>query len=201
MNDISSEFERITGLPPYRWQRRLVESGLPETLEIPTGCGKTEAVFMAWAYRRRGRGSIAACCASATICSRVSFPRPSGRGSIAAAGQPRGGAVPAPLVGGGRCRRRVGRGSQVVPGGGTAPRVGAQGGRGGAVPTRRTHVGARGARRVGRRPPGGGGSAPGRHRRGRALVDGWRPQHYRAASGGCSLIRSVAPRRRSLHGE
>ena len=39
---------------------------------------------MAWAYRRRGRGSIAACCASATICSRVSFPRPSGRGSIAA---------------------------------------------------------------------------------------------------------------------
>ncbi|MGB4318992.1 MAG: hypothetical protein WBJ65_05635, partial [Candidatus Microthrix parvicella] len=84
MNDISSEFERITGLPPYRWQRRLVESGLPETLEIPTGCGKTEAVFMAWAYRRRGRGSIAACCASATICSRVSFPRPSGRGSIAA---------------------------------------------------------------------------------------------------------------------
>ena len=45
MNDISSEFERITGLPPYRWQRRLVESGLPETLEIPTGCGKTEAVF------------------------------------------------------------------------------------------------------------------------------------------------------------
>lgn len=53
MNDISSEFERITGLPPYRWQRRLVESGLPETLEIPTGCGKTEAVFMAWAYRRR----------------------------------------------------------------------------------------------------------------------------------------------------
>lgn len=86
MNDISSEFERITGLPPYRWQRRLVESGLPETLEIPTGCGKTEAVFMAWAYRRRGRGSIAACCASATICSRVSFPRPSGRGSIAAPG-------------------------------------------------------------------------------------------------------------------
>ena len=83
MNDISSEFERITGLPPYRWQRRLVESGLPETLEIPTGCGKTEAVFRAWAYRRRGRGSIAACCASATICSRVSFPRPSGRGSIA----------------------------------------------------------------------------------------------------------------------
>ncbi|HBX08922.1 MAG TPA: hypothetical protein DEG13_03900 [Candidatus Microthrix parvicella] len=47
----------------------------------------------------------------------VGFPRPSGRGSIAAAGQPRGGAVPAPLVGGGRCRRRVGRGSQVVPGG------------------------------------------------------------------------------------
>ncbi|NLH64747.1 MAG: hypothetical protein GX471_00975, partial [Candidatus Microthrix parvicella] len=29
----------------------------------------------------------------------------------------RGGAVPAPLVGDGRCRRRVGRGSQVVPGG------------------------------------------------------------------------------------
>jgi len=45
-------------------------------------------VFMAWAYRRRGRGSIAACCASATICSRVSFPRPSGRGSIAATSSP-----------------------------------------------------------------------------------------------------------------
>ncbi len=53
MSDISSEFERITGFPPYDWQHRLVAEGLPETLEIPTGCGKTEGVFMAWAYRRR----------------------------------------------------------------------------------------------------------------------------------------------------
>lgn len=46
-------FEQFTGHRPYLWQQRLIETGLPETLEIPTGCGKTEAVFTAWAYRRR----------------------------------------------------------------------------------------------------------------------------------------------------
>lgn len=47
-------FARATGHPePYRWQQQLAEEGLPETVEIPTGCGKTLAVVLAWIYRRR----------------------------------------------------------------------------------------------------------------------------------------------------
>lgn len=50
-NDV---FERGTGgLQPYSWQRRLAEEGLPETVEVPTGCGKTLAVVLAWLFRRR----------------------------------------------------------------------------------------------------------------------------------------------------
>ncbi|HXH58592.1 type I-G CRISPR-associated helicase/endonuclease Cas3g [Iamia sp.] len=47
-------FSRATGHPaPYRWQQQLADEGLPETVEIPTGCGKTLAVVLAWVYRRR----------------------------------------------------------------------------------------------------------------------------------------------------
>ena len=46
-------FVRATGHEPYRWQADLAEQGLPETLEVPTGCGKTLGVFIAWLYRRR----------------------------------------------------------------------------------------------------------------------------------------------------
>lgn len=40
------------GSRPYRWQEKLAEEGLPETVEIPTGCGKTLAVVLAWIHRR-----------------------------------------------------------------------------------------------------------------------------------------------------
>lgn len=37
---------------PYEYQRQLAEDGLPELLEVPTGCGKTFAVVLAWIWRR-----------------------------------------------------------------------------------------------------------------------------------------------------
>ncbi|MDE0234035.1 MAG: HD domain-containing protein [bacterium] len=41
-----------TGFRPYAYQRRVAEEGLPELLQVPTGCGKTEAVGLGWLYRR-----------------------------------------------------------------------------------------------------------------------------------------------------
>lgn len=48
-------FERATNNPePYPYQRRLATSEeLPQLLDIPTGCGKTAAVVLAWLWRRR----------------------------------------------------------------------------------------------------------------------------------------------------
>lgn len=47
-------FERATGGQlPYPYQQRLADQGLPELLEVPTGCGKTAAVVLAWLWRRR----------------------------------------------------------------------------------------------------------------------------------------------------
>lgn len=37
---------------PFAYQRRIAESGMPELLEVPTGCGKTPAILLAWLYRR-----------------------------------------------------------------------------------------------------------------------------------------------------
>ena len=48
-------FKQATGFPnPYPYQRRLaLTADLPELLNIPTGLGKTEAVVLAWLWRRR----------------------------------------------------------------------------------------------------------------------------------------------------
>ncbi len=45
--------KRATTFEPYPYQRRLAEEGLPDLLEVPTGCGKTAAVILPWLYRRR----------------------------------------------------------------------------------------------------------------------------------------------------
>ncbi len=43
-----------SGFSPYPFQRRLaLDNELPEQVEIPTGMGKTEAVVLAWLWRRR----------------------------------------------------------------------------------------------------------------------------------------------------
>ena len=42
-----------TGREPYDYQQRLAEGLWPDTLDIPTGLGKTAAVTLAWAYKRR----------------------------------------------------------------------------------------------------------------------------------------------------
>ena len=50
---IDSLYLRATeGFEPYAYQRRVAEEGLPEVLQVPTGCGKTEAVALGWLYRR-----------------------------------------------------------------------------------------------------------------------------------------------------
>ena len=45
-------FQDATGFEPYDFQRRVAEEGLPELLQVETGCGKTEAVGLGWLYRR-----------------------------------------------------------------------------------------------------------------------------------------------------
>jgi len=57
--DFQAWFRRACGFPPLPYQRRLAEEGcLPELVEVPTGLGKTEAVFLAWLWRRlHGTGS------------------------------------------------------------------------------------------------------------------------------------------------
>ena len=49
-------FTKATGIDkgPFDYQRRLAEEReLPQLLDIPTGCGKTAAVVLAWLWRRR----------------------------------------------------------------------------------------------------------------------------------------------------
>ncbi len=40
------------GFTPYDYQERLARDGLPSLLNVPTGSGKTQAVVLAWLYRR-----------------------------------------------------------------------------------------------------------------------------------------------------
>lgn len=46
-------FKTATGFEPYPYQVRLAIEPQPDVLHIPTGLGKTEAVVMAWLWRRR----------------------------------------------------------------------------------------------------------------------------------------------------
>ncbi len=47
-------FEGATGFPPYPFQIRVAErEPFPSFLSLPTGVGKTEAVVLAWLWRRR----------------------------------------------------------------------------------------------------------------------------------------------------
>lgn len=46
-------FFTATSQEPYDYQRKLAEEPWPDTLEIPTGLGKTAAVALAWVYKRR----------------------------------------------------------------------------------------------------------------------------------------------------
>lgn len=40
------------GQQPYVYQQRLADEGLPEVLDVPTGCGKTLAAVLPWLWRR-----------------------------------------------------------------------------------------------------------------------------------------------------
>lgn len=49
-----------SGPEPYPYQRRLAESReFPDTLQVPTGAGKTAAVLLSWLWRRRFHSSRA----------------------------------------------------------------------------------------------------------------------------------------------
>lgn len=50
-------FKRATGNEPYPYQAGLATgTELPQLLDVPTGCGKTAAVVLAWLLRRRFAG-------------------------------------------------------------------------------------------------------------------------------------------------
>lgn len=52
--DYRKFFQTATGNPPYDYQQRLAEADpWPDLLEAPTGAGKTEAIVLAWLWRRR----------------------------------------------------------------------------------------------------------------------------------------------------
>lgn len=49
--DFEQLFESATGHPPYPWQRRVANDGLPEVVDIETGAGKTAGIVLGWLYR------------------------------------------------------------------------------------------------------------------------------------------------------
>lgn len=50
-------FEQATDHDPYPFQKRLATGEqLPELIDVPTGMGKTDAVVLAWLWRRRFAG-------------------------------------------------------------------------------------------------------------------------------------------------
>lgn len=50
--EFPSFFQQATGFLPYAYQERLAKKGLPDVIKVETGCGKTEAVGLAWLWRR-----------------------------------------------------------------------------------------------------------------------------------------------------
>ncbi len=51
--DYQPFFHQITNNDPYPYQAALARDGLPDVLNVPTGCGKTAAAVLAWMFRRR----------------------------------------------------------------------------------------------------------------------------------------------------
>ncbi|MCR5220247.1 MAG: CRISPR-associated helicase/endonuclease Cas3 [bacterium] len=49
---VTSFYRTVLGCDPYPYQKRLADKDWPDFLDIPTGLGKTAAIFMAWAYKR-----------------------------------------------------------------------------------------------------------------------------------------------------
>ena len=50
--DISSFYNVVLGYEPYPYQARLACSLWPDMLDVPTGLGKTAAIYLAWQYKR-----------------------------------------------------------------------------------------------------------------------------------------------------
>lgn len=64
MDNFDSWFEEATGHKPYPFQCQFADSSalghaLPTFVDIPTGCGKTAAVVLAWLWRRRFHPDLA----------------------------------------------------------------------------------------------------------------------------------------------
>ncbi|MDD4126332.1 MAG: CRISPR-associated helicase Cas3' [Methanomicrobium sp.] len=54
LNKFQQFFKDATGHLPYPYQEELaVSDNFPEVIEIPTGLGKTDAIILAWIWRRR----------------------------------------------------------------------------------------------------------------------------------------------------
>jgi CRISPR-associated endonuclease/helicase Cas3 len=54
VENFSRWFERATGHVPYEYQKTLATlSAPPSVLELPTGCGKTQALLGAWLFQRQ----------------------------------------------------------------------------------------------------------------------------------------------------
>lgn len=51
--DYQRFFSKAAGFEPFPYQARLAEAPWPDTLDVPTGLGKTAAVTLAWLYKRR----------------------------------------------------------------------------------------------------------------------------------------------------
>ncbi|WP_297672481.1 DEAD/DEAH box helicase [uncultured Desulfovibrio sp.] len=50
--DLLSLYKAALGVEPYPYQQRLAEWSWPDLLEIPTGLGKTAAIYLAWLRKR-----------------------------------------------------------------------------------------------------------------------------------------------------
>lgn len=57
MPSLSDWYAATLGVPPYPYQQRLADEDWPDVLKIPTGLGKTAAIFLAWLYKRHSNAS------------------------------------------------------------------------------------------------------------------------------------------------
>lgn len=57
MPPLSDWYAATLGVSPYPYQQRLAQEDWPDVLKIPTGLGKTAAIFLAWLYKRHNNAS------------------------------------------------------------------------------------------------------------------------------------------------
>ena len=68
--DISSFYRTVLGHEPYPYQKALAPGEWPDLLDIPTGLGKTAAIYFAWQVMTALRAALCGACPCACLWNR-----------------------------------------------------------------------------------------------------------------------------------